>query len=460
MLNKLKKSVNDGRNGICWSIGLCTVIISIIPFTVRSQVSATTLFSKNALYTERVKIDANIKRHIKNLGSGLPVNDDTEYQYEAACNVVSQYLLEGAEVDAGFARLFDAYPLLSYDTKRAFLEAVFAVGKSGYTKQLQQILLKENQDKLFAMAAVYLLRSDSTGTNAQQIKELIITKFEGLPKPSLILKELLNNIAAQSESISSRTPDMADLFAFQQIHKQKVVYSFQRRNRDYTGLAMLQLENGQFARHADGRLMVFEQLARSASSLPYFITNGNTPQGCYRITGTAQSKIGVIGPTPNLQLLMPFEQSWKDYLGDSAVLIADTTELFWEEAYWNNFPISWQSYQPMKEVLTAGKIGRTEIIAHGTTIDPEYYAGKPFYPLTPTMGCLCAREQWNVTTGRIAFSEQYNLANAWHLSPSQKGLLYVINIDDQQNKVSRAEVEAMINTIKAGDVRQKKSVHQ
>jgi hypothetical protein len=107
--------------------------------------------------------------------------------------------------------------------------------------------------------------------------------------------------------------------------------------------------------------MVFEQLARSGSSLPYFLTNGNTPQGIYRINGTAVARNNYIGPTPNIQLFMPYEDSLEkffQYKWDSSIAPL--------AAYKNLLPTSWQNYQPMTEAFYAGKIGRTEIIAHGT----------------------------------------------------------------------------------------------
>jgi hypothetical protein len=98
----------------------------------------------------------------------------------------------------------------------------------------------------------------------------------------------------------------------------------------------------------------------------------------------------------------------------------------------------------MMESWYAGKIGRSEIIAHGSTIDPEYYKDKPFYPLTPTMGCLSAKELWNVTTGHLLISEQFNLVSAFISTPGSKGFLFVINVDDQQKAVTREEVEEWV----------------
>ena len=102
----------------------------------------------------------------------------------------------------------------------------------------------------------------------------------------------------------------------------------------------------------------------------------------------------------------------------------------------------------MTEAWNAGKAGRTEIIAHGTTIDPDYYKGRPFYPLTPSQGCLTAKEIWNVTTGHLLVSEQLNLVSAFMSTPGTKGYLYVINLDDQQKPVTREELEALVRRFK------------
>ncbi|HMP87909.1 MAG TPA: hypothetical protein PKE63_11565, partial [Lacibacter sp.] len=121
------------------------------------------------------------------------------------------------------------------------------------------------------------------------------------------------------------------------------------------------------------------------TNLPFYLTNGNTPQGLYRITGLDTSDNDWIGPTTNLQLAMPFERvamPFFDLPGDE------------QETYrrllgpYAKFAELWESYE-------AGRIGRTEIIAHGTTIDPGFYAGQPYWPHTPSLGCLCSPEWWN-----------------------------------------------------------------
>jgi hypothetical protein len=342
---------------------------------------------------------------------------------------------------------------LSYDTRKALLEAVYAVAPGRYTDAIRNVLEKEADPKLFSMCAVYLYRVDTGTENSNALKIRMVEKFpdyDSLP----ILHELADYLSYHGQRIKNKPPYISSLFSYQQTKKQKTIYSFQRWDRDYPGLAIVQGEDGRFVRDGQGRLQVIQQLARSGSDLPYFITNGSTPQGVYSIQGTDVSRIGFIGPTPNLQLLLPFEGSWEKYFhldhDTAGPQVADDTSrqqtpIDSLQMYRWLLPPDWQHYLPMMEAWSAGHAGRTEIIAHGTTIDPEYFKDKPFYPLTPTMGCLCAKELWNPTSGHPLVSEQLNLVSAFLSAPGKKGYLYVINVDDQRRPVSRTEVEAWVN---------------
>jgi hypothetical protein len=300
-------------------------------------------------------------------------------------------------------------------------------------------MAKETNPKLFAMSALYLYRADSSVETLNEIKISLVEQFPGYDTIN-ILSELDHYLNKQSAFVGRKTPDIVQLFDHQQIHGKKVIYSFQRWNRDYPGLAIVQNADGHFMRNANGRLLVFQQLARSASDLPYFLTNGSTPQGIYSIQGTAVAHNNYIGPTPNLQLLMPNETNWEKYFHHIVDPTLDSLQLYKEL-----LPHSWRNYTPIYEAWNAGKIGRTEIIAHGTTIDPEYFKDKPYYPLTPTMGCLCSKELWNITSGKLLVSEQFNLVSTYTATPGQKGFLYVVNMDNQQKPVGREEIEKWVN---------------
>jgi hypothetical protein len=264
------------------------------------------------------------------------------------------------------------------------------------------------------------------------------------PVTNTIVLALIDHLEHHAGYRKSGTPNLLELFAHVKARGIRAVYSFQRWDRDRPGIALIQGADGKFARDASGDLVTIEQLARSGSNLPYFITNGNTPQGIYRISGTAVSSNRFIGPTPNLQLSMPFEGHWSDYFHFDA----DSTDPI--RPYLSLLPESWQSYAPLREAFTAGKAGRTEIIAHGTTIDPAYFANRLFHPISPTLGCLCARETWDPQTGRLQESEQFKLTETFLRSPGEKGYLFVINLDDREEPVRAEEMRRLVDRFEKG----------
>ena len=72
-----------------------------------------------------------------------------------------------------------------------------------------------------------------------------------------------------------------------------------------------------------------------------------------------------------------------------------TTDTAYEKYYAQLLGSALKGYSSLWESYSAGKIGRTEIIAHGTTIDPDFYRNELYYPNTPSLGCLCSPEVWN-----------------------------------------------------------------
>lgn len=403
-----------------------------------AQTSRDDIYSEFVLYQKRVALNKDLHDRIIGQNFSLPLDSNTEYKFETACLSISQFLLTGPAVESGFEKLFSRYDSLQPETRRAFLEAVYAVYPEKYVSNIKDILSRENEPKLFAICAVYLYRYNSSSNNSSYLKSKLSHKFPGYDTIP-VLNELDKWLNFHHSWSLSRPPDIVQLFRNQKMLHAKVIYSFQRWNRDYPGLALVQMEDGHFARLPNGRPMVFEQLARSGSGIPYFLTNGNTPQGIYSIQGIAITNNALIGPTPNIQLIMPFEDSWQKFFPDHHHFPDDSLEL-----YLQLMPASWRNYQPMMEAWAAGKIGRTEIIAHGTAIDPEYFKEKSFYPLTPTQGCLCAKELWNPSTGHLLVSEQFNLVTVYQSTSGTRGYLFVIDVDDQSRPVTRPEVEKWV----------------
>ncbi len=403
-----------------------------------AQFSRDSIFTDVVLHQRRVSSDRYMREKTINAAFEQPLDGNTEDNYREACWTITQFVLRSAEIEKGFKTLFNSYASLEISTKRALLEAVYASYPAEFRIEIQQLIKQETNPKLFAIAAVYLYRTDHSSRSSSSLQQQLHQQFKGTD--TLTVLQELDKYLSQHEAWASRpTPAVSSLFSHQKNTGHKIIYSFQRWSRDYPGLAVVQNADGRFSRDEHGQLRVFEQLARSASDLPYFITNGSTPQGIYSIQGIAVSHNHLIGPTPNIQLVMPFEADgvyWHDQVDTTNDALAN---------YLSLLPVSWRGYTPITEAFYAGKTGRTEIIAHGSTIDPDYFRDKPYYPLTPTMGCLCAREDWNIFNGRINTSEQLNLVNTFLATPGDTGYLIVINIDNQPKAVSRDEISQWVN---------------
>lgn len=414
------------------------LLFSFILLTIflRAQIPSGNIQTSFVLQQERDNLRKNLYNYTIQQSFALPLNRETEYRYQSAFWAISQFMVYNDVVRKGFRNTLDAYhDSLATETRRAFLEAVYTTGPSIFLPDMKRILPTERNPKLASMIMLWILKQEP-GSASEMSRILAARRLAD--STNKIYKAMALHLELYGKMAT--VPSLHDLFAHQRTHGQKIIYSFQNRNRDFPGIAIIQKADGTFERDARGKLLGFGQLARAASSLPYFITNGNTPQGIYSISGLDTSGNNFIGPTPNLQMAMPFEYYWHRYF----LHPVDTLNPL--SAYQSFFPPSWQSYNGIYEAYRAGEIGRTEIIAHGTTIDPAFFSGKPYYPYSPTLGCLCAKEIWDPATGKVKESEQLNLVNGFIRSPGTKGYLAVIDYFGVQRPLTTEDLEKFVSS--------------
>lgn len=414
----------------------CLLILRLAAGGQTSVTSNTPLFADIALQSERDKLQVHLRDRTIGETLSRPLDGENEYRYQSAFWAVSQFKPEDPRVAELFRRSLAAYRRLETETRRSFLEALYTMDPDGYADGLKDVMRSEENPKLFAMMALFIHRRESA--QAASILETMRLRWP-LAEEHPILSSLSDELQRKPMRRASPTPDLRDLFRHQQSFGIKTVYSFQRWDRDQPGLAAVQGADGRFARDSSGRIILIRQLARAGSNLPYYITNGNTPQGVFSIQGIGRSVNRFIGPTPNLQMTLPFEDGWKGYF----LMPADSTEPRLSYAYL--LPDSWREYAPIWEAYEAGRAGRSEIIAHGTTIDPKYFSGQPYHPISPTLGCLCAPEEWDTETGTLRLSEQLRLTETFlKAAGPAKGCLMVINVDDQRRPLSREDIEPIL----------------
>ncbi len=227
-------------------------------------------------------------------------------------------------------------------------------------------------------------------------------------------------------------PPLPDLVHHDIFRGKPILFSFQRSHRSYPGLVVLRKPDGYFLRTDSGDIWSISQLALSLSNAPSYLKNGNSPQGIYSVQGISNSKNIFIGPSPTLQTVLPWETAIDIYFHDKKL----KNHAWSLDRYQQLLPTSWRNYLPIYEAYYAGMVGRSEIISHGTTIDPEYYRTEVFYPLTPSLGCLTTREIWSEVDGSCLVSDQLDLVNAYLSCGDKKGFLILIDLDDQKKAVT------------------------
>ena len=408
---------------------------TFIQFLAYAQDNLYTSYTTSAKRTElyRKLVTNSINKNLK-----LPLVDSTEEKYTDAFSALELLKYHSPWVDKKIATIMDSIDSRTRGFKRSFLELIFANYPGTFALQVQRLTQLKTDTKLFAMAAEYMLMFGRDSSTIPHIRKMI-DEFPPEDAEDIYLDILRLRLNEYQDSANTylKQRGFLDIFKRSFLPAETVVFSFQRRDRNYPGLLVIRDGDGNYVKDSDGHVFNIPQLARSIANLPYYITNGNTPQGIFNMHGFDVSKSSFIGPTPNIQLSMPVEMGKRSFFRDSSRI--DTGWVFSD--YAQLLPLNVRSYLPLYGAYYAGHAGRTEIISHGTTIDPEYYRGQPYYPQTPSQGCLCAREVWN---GKRLESDQLKLVNALLSIGGAKGYLVVLELDNKKAPVAFNDVASFI----------------
>ncbi|MBC7847076.1 MAG: hypothetical protein H7Y10_11340 [Flavobacterium sp.] len=310
------------------------------------------------------------------------------------------------------------------DLQKVF-ESVFACFPNQFVPEIKVIAENESEnEKIFATAINYLAQ------NKIEVKHLVESKFTNNNHP--IIQALRNQFQSNYNPISYS--QLESIINYNKDKKIKFLYSVQHKNRNKAGKVFVQTENGTLAEE-NGKVVLIDQLARSATNLPMYITNGNTPVGLFKIDSLHNSENLFIGPTLAFVAFLPFEC-------DAFSFFNTATTDFTLENYLNFFPKELRANTLLQQTFWAGKAGRSEIHFHGTTIDQNLYVGKEFYPQTPSMGCLCINETWD-NNGNLIKSGQQKLVNTWLKTPNEKGYAYVLELQESDWKVLEKNINKL-----------------
>jgi len=401
---------------------------AIISFAQQPTVPQTTQESRTRQHRNLVK---SIEKNLS-----LPLSDTTEEQWTVAFYAMELTGYQSLWADRKIKTAVDSMKGRSMYFQYALIELLYTNYKKIYAAEVAELLKQTNDPKCFAYGVPYLLAENPGALLNEALMGNLMRLFNNDNNNVYASQVMLGFVNRMMEDAPTSYTNLFKTL----LPGEVLMISFQRKNRDYPGIVLIREANGRWLTSADSIFWV-PQLARSLGNMPFYLTNGNTPQGLFRINGFDVSKSLAIGPTTNIQLMLPQETTPAYFLKDSAYKDSSWTQTVYEKL----LPIAYRNDQNLWQTFIAGKAGRNEIIAHGTTVDPAYYKIQPYYPHTPTLGCLCTKEIWSAADGKRLESDQQKLVDALKKAKGENGYCLVIELDDQQKPVSPGEVVPLLN---------------
>jgi hypothetical protein len=203
---------------------------------------------------------------------------------------------------------------------------------------------------------------------------------------------------------------------------------FCRENRIYPCLFVMKNAKGELHRRANGTVWYQPSLGLSSRRLDYNQTNGQTPQGVFRIDGVMPEANRQMDFGKNRRLILNF--------------VADSTN---EVEMKKLLPEAHHATNWWIENTVARDIGRGSFRVHGSghTSKP----GTPYYTFIATAGCVAQRE--NTYDGVTYYDQRLLLDELMRVQglavkPSNetaiKALLYVYELDNKAAAVTIADI--------------------
>ncbi|MEO9022265.1 MAG: hypothetical protein ABI290_09050, partial [Ginsengibacter sp.] len=290
--------------------------VSIFTFNSAFAQYDVPLYTSYTTTQERAKMYDRVVKYTINYNLSLPLTDTTEENWEDAFNAMEVFNFKSTETFNKIKSAFDSIQNRSTSFQRTLLEAVYTLYPNDFIPEVKSLMQSSFTPKVLAMTAEYVIRQNTDSGTIEPIFRMLFEKFSDSVYKDPILNSLLHRLRPDKENISKKEL-LTSLLDKNFLPGKIVMYSIQRKNRDYPGMVIIRNAQGELITDDSGQIFNIPQLARSISDLPYYLTNGNTPQGIYRMYGFAISMSNFIGPTANVQMGMPIELNKKKFFGDT-----------------------------------------------------------------------------------------------------------------------------------------------
>lgn len=338
---------------------------------------------------------------------------------------------------------------------RSFLKNISKknLDTSDYLRYL--ILKRDLKEKITESERAYVKRKLKSEIIKRKVDaKSIYTILNNLPELSFIFSkedlEGINNFSEfknwsdvrsqkhvsqnQVRDLYYKTPDLKN-FKNGEYSEGIRLFMFCRKNRNYPCM-MIMKDKLDRPVYLDDKETLWHSpsLAQSSRSLPSYKRNGSTPSGVHLINS--------VMPKANRKIAF----------GKFRRLILNFVPRSVEEAQLKKLiPLSSHKSSWWKESVIARDVGRKYLRIHGTG-RRNFQANSPHYPFRKTSGCVSKREG---KYPESVYIDQRNLLDQMMLSlklPATyknevkiKGLLWIVNIDDQRRPVIYKDIQQILN---------------
>ncbi|GJQ62684.1 MAG: hypothetical protein SCALA702_17370 [Melioribacteraceae bacterium] len=417
---------------------ILVLLFLVTPIIAQNPVALEELHSNFALKKSRVEFKRELQERINNILGGK-LQSSVEKAWISVFKDISLAYWRDSTVLSALARGYESFEQRGIIFRRALMETAFTLYPDKFNNYINEIYSSTTDPMLFA----YSVNIRKYQEKDYKIESAIVELEKRFPeyKSDNVLRQLAYDIETSGKKLHEVLPSPEIILGHHFEKNATIIYTFLNKNREFPGLSVIKSPDGSFVRDESGEIFHVRQMGVSVSNLPAYVRGGNTPQGIFSIVGWYVSPTDEIGPTPCVLTRIPFEKP------PSTFFHKNNKYKTWHISdYSNLLPESWKDYEPMYQSYFCGKMGRGLIVMHGSVDDLSFYKDKPYYPLTPTKGCLVTKELWDEETGKATESDQAKLFNAFISTGSTNGYLVVVDIIDDERPVRIKDIKKYIKS--------------
>ncbi len=278
---------------------LLLFILLTISLYSQSKINQQRLQSNYALKSSRKIFKKELDEQIDNVFSSK-LNKRTEKAWTSLFRKVGLQLYKTNKIYNAI-KLASQYSLSgNVKFQRAIVETIITLYPSDFKTIIDSLFDTTTDPILYSYLVNYYSNQNLFNKNEYITKtKKRFPNWEKIPQ--------LNYLVYYLEQDSISTPSLYDIFSNKFIEGKTIIYSIQRKDRNYPGITIIKKPNGEFVKGDNDTIFYVKQLALSVTNLPGYLSQGNTPQGIFSVVGYYNSPTPSIGPTAAVLTRIPYE---------------------------------------------------------------------------------------------------------------------------------------------------------